>query len=55
MSKGFKGSFGRATVKSKLQGILYPKDLCNFTVLPYERSAAAAWLLITPIQELYYN
>lgn len=33
MSKGFKGSFGRATVKPKLRGIPYPKHLWNFTVV----------------------
>lgn len=55
MSKGFECPFGTATVQSELQDNLHPKDPCNLTVLPYERSAAAAWLLITPVWELYDN
>lgn len=32
------------TIKSKLQGVLYPEDPRNFTGLPYKPSAAAVWL-----------
>lgn len=42
-------AFGRATVQSELWGILDPQDFCDFAVLPYKCSAAAATTPMAPV------